>query len=431
MTSKRNDQSIIRHINLAQKERTILFSDIVQSTKFWAKHGDVKGRLMLDRHNWLLFPIVKQFKGRIIKTIGDSIFASFKKPENALKAAVAMQQILERERQDNKEFSLKIRIGLHTGKTIVEHNDVYGDTVNIASRIENHGKANQILMSSDIYNRLEEKNIPITEKGRFKPKGKSEVYDIYQCRWEEAPDLIAGLKIPKRLPLIPRQRIEMVFYLICGLAVIPLLCILYLRFFLGEVEALALIMLKPVYLFTDYPLWLVLIVLLIAGAVYGLTRLKLHTITLRMMHVIKGSYGYFLFFLIAYVVFGLVPKQAVPHLHASQFESKHLFVKTVVDKSAVYERPDLTSAPVMEIKKGRFLLLADVKKVDKITWNKVLVRRGEYGWLPRVLPPAIGVPEKRISLTKKFYFRNMDIYALLIGLLGFFWGWLTFRVRPA
>jgi len=429
--SKRDDQSIIRHINLARKERTILFSDIVQSTKFWATHGDVRGRLMLDRHNWLLFPIVKKFRGRIIKTIGDSIFASFKDPRLAIQASIAMQQVLEKERQNNLNFSLKVRIGLHTGKTIVEHNDIYGDTVNIASRIESQGRGSQILFSSATKNQLGETDIPITEKGSFKPKGKSELLEIFQCHWEQAPDLIENLKLPTRLPLIPRQRFSMMIYLLCGLAILLLLGFLYLRFFLGENEALALMMLKPLLLFTDYPLWLILILLLLSGTIYVLYKLKPRTISLRMMQVIKGGFGFFVFFILAYTIFSLIPNTFSPHLHAAQFESKHLFVKTVAEKSVIHRNPDFTSDPLMILGPGNLLLLADIKQVNKIVWNKVLVRREKYGWIPRVLPPQIGVPEKRISLTRRFYFRNLDIYALIIGLAGFFWGWFTFRIRPA
>ena len=94
-----NDTTIIEdrtrsHIRSSKKYVTILFTDIVDSTKYWDQFGDVQGRLMVDRHNRLLFPLVGKFKGRIIKTIGDSIMAAFAKPEDAIKAAVAMQQTM-------------------------------------------------------------------------------------------------------------------------------------------------------------------------------------------------------------------------------------------------------------------------------------------------------------------------------------------------
>lgn len=116
-----SDTSVIEsrtrlHIKSSKKHVTILFTDIEDSTKYWDKFGDVQGRLMVDRHNRLLFPLVQKFKGTIIKTIGDSIMAVFSKPEQAIKAAIAMQQALGLERQGDETFDVRIRIGIHCGE---------------------------------------------------------------------------------------------------------------------------------------------------------------------------------------------------------------------------------------------------------------------------------------------------------------------------
>jgi class 3 adenylate cyclase len=76
--------SIVRQIHRSRRPVTILFTDIEDSTRYWDTYGDVKGRLMVDQHNRLTFPVVKRFGGRIIKTIGDAIMASFKDPEDAV-----------------------------------------------------------------------------------------------------------------------------------------------------------------------------------------------------------------------------------------------------------------------------------------------------------------------------------------------------------
>ena len=73
-------KSIAQQIKRSRKIVTILFTDIEGSTLYWERHGDIKGRLMVDRHNRMLFPVVKRFHGKVIKTIGDAIMASFKNP---------------------------------------------------------------------------------------------------------------------------------------------------------------------------------------------------------------------------------------------------------------------------------------------------------------------------------------------------------------
>ena len=129
------DKSTIEVIKKSRRRVSILFSDIEHSTRHWGRRGDVDARMLLDRHNRLLFPIVRRFKGKIIKTLGDSIMASFNKPENAVKAAIAIQQCLAKERNDDQYFSLRSRIGIHTGKCLIEYDDIFGDVVNVAAKV--------------------------------------------------------------------------------------------------------------------------------------------------------------------------------------------------------------------------------------------------------------------------------------------------------
>jgi hypothetical protein len=79
---------------------------------------------------------------------------------------------------------------------------------------------------------------------------------------------------------------------------------------------------------------------------------------------------------------------------------------------------------------GQLLLQTDYKKSEDLAWNKVLLGEKQYGWIPRILPPEIGVPEKRVSLAYKFYFRYKDLYAFIAGFCCFIIGFWKFRIRP-
>ncbi len=431
-SSKRNIHSIINHIERSQKERTILFSDIVQSTRFWAAQGDIQGRLMVDRHNWLLFPVIKHFKGRVVKTIGDAILAVFKESRHAVQAAIAMQQILKHESETNPDFCLKIRIGIHSGETIVEHHDVFGDVVNIASRIESKGKGREILLSSEARKRLMDQDFFLEKKAGFIPRGKKLPIDIYQCQWQRSPNLIGQLKLHTKMPLIPKQRYEILMYTLAGLGAVFLLINFCLRFLLSEFENISLVMLSPSAILFDYPLLLPPCLALSGGLgwlVY--TILKLKTIPITAFRIAKGGFGFLILFSLAYFGLSHVPGSPGRHLQGIQYESKHLLVETLGDHNLIYAQPSLQAQSVKTLSAGRLLLLADVKTAGPIVWNKVLISRETYGWIPRVLPPRLGVPAQRVTLTDKFYFRNRDIYALLLGLAGFAWGFFTFHIRPA
>src|SRR5882762_9318993 len=69
---------------------TILFSDIKGSTAYFEKKGDLEGMAMINRHNGILFPVIADEGGRVVKTIGDSIMACFDDPVAAVKAGAGM-----------------------------------------------------------------------------------------------------------------------------------------------------------------------------------------------------------------------------------------------------------------------------------------------------------------------------------------------------
>lgn len=128
--------------------RTILFTDIVGSTQFFASQGNAAGLEMIKRHNRYLFPIVESANGRVIKTIGDSIMAVFEHPTDALKSAFGMQaKLAQIRRTEPDDKDLHVRIGIHYGLVSEAGNDVFGDAVNIADRIKSNAGPDIIVVS--------------------------------------------------------------------------------------------------------------------------------------------------------------------------------------------------------------------------------------------------------------------------------------------
>ncbi len=130
----------------------VLFTDVVDSTQYFKTHGDVAGREMLRVHQEVASPIVAEFRGQVIKMLGDSVMAYFLSADEALKAAVKMQQKFELyNAMTTRENQIRIRIGIHFGSVIVEEGDIYGDVVNVAAKITNLAKGTQIFVSQDVY----------------------------------------------------------------------------------------------------------------------------------------------------------------------------------------------------------------------------------------------------------------------------------------
>jgi len=104
----------------------------------------------LWRYEKAMKSIIKEHDGRVVKTIGDAIMGDFNSAVNAVKAALEIQNLLKKE-------DIKIRIGIHLGDVIHKGGDIFGDGVNIASRIESICEPGHIFISEDVYNQVKGK----------------------------------------------------------------------------------------------------------------------------------------------------------------------------------------------------------------------------------------------------------------------------------
>jgi len=379
---------------------------------------------MVDIHNRLAFPVIRHFNGRIIKTIGDSIMASFKYPEDALKAAVAIQQTLSKRRKEDKNFQLRVRIGIHTGEAIVESGDVFGNVVNVAARLEGKGKGNEILLSYNTASGLNSKYYSLVKYGRVALKGKSREMTLYKCNWREFEDLSSRIRYHGWLPLVQKQKREILLYMLSFIAVIYFIYLKTLRYLIADDENAALMFLNPERLLTQDPvvLWSSVGVMLVLLLLLVISR----SIPGFLLHIIKGGFGFAVAFMLAWLPVHFIDFDRDKQWNEVLHESQHLFVQVEEERAPIYQKPNIKAEVLLVTNTDDLLLLSDVKTVKGDTWNKVLIAPGEYGWMERVTPR-----NRRVTLTDKFYFRFKDIYPFILGLLGFLWGVVDFRIKPA
>lgn len=163
---------------------TVLFSDIKGSTAYFEKYGDVQGVAMVQRHNDLLFPVIEAAGGRVVKTIGDAIMAVFEDPESGIQGAIGMQRALETDRiMQPATGQIHIKVGLHSGLGLAKDNDVYGDVVNVASRVQNHAEPDQILVTEELLEAARSSGIQYAKMGREYMRGRIEPIEIYALAW--------------------------------------------------------------------------------------------------------------------------------------------------------------------------------------------------------------------------------------------------------
>ncbi len=420
-------KNIQQHIRTRDKEITILFTDIVSSGRYWDSRGDLSGSMMVDQHNRIMFPIIKKHHGKVIKSIGDALMVSFKKPIHALQGAIAIQQAMQQERKTNKKFP-KVRIGIHTGRAIVEKQDVFGDMVNVASRVVSKARSNEIVISARAVRKMSRRKYFLEKKTRFKPKGKTTEITLYQCHWQKAPSLIDDMKLESRLLLTSLQKWEIGAAVVGSVAGLAALYFKYIRYLLSDSEGIALIVLNPILMLTDYPFIAILLAAVVGFGIYRLIKMK--SIPLSFFKIIHGGSGFFIGFMVMYLLAALFPLDRLLNGHEILFESVHLFVEAVEGNASIHETPDQGAEVLRSASKGTLLLQVNYQRRNGLVWNKVMIGKQKYGWILRIQPPDIGVLEKRITKANKFYFRKLDVYILILSSLMFLFGFFRFRFRP-
>ena len=133
-----------------------MFTDIVGYSKMVGKDENHALQL-LDKHNKMITGSIQKFNGSVVKFIGDAVFAQFEKPGEASHCAVNIQQkFIQRNKMHSKNDRIHIRIGLHMGDLVVKGDDLFGNTVNLGSRIESVAPVDGILISSPLYDSIQE-----------------------------------------------------------------------------------------------------------------------------------------------------------------------------------------------------------------------------------------------------------------------------------
>jgi len=188
-----------------------MFTDIVGYTAITQKN-EARAMEILQIHNSLLRPIFLKHLGREVKTIGDAFLLEFGSALQALQCAVEVQETLSNHNKgvSDDEGRFKVRIGIHLGDVIVRDNDVFGDAVNIASRIQPLAEPGGICVSDQVYGQVRNKTaFEMLRMERVELKNVSYPVDVYHVvlPWEQRPRVRAHAAEAERVPLTRRLAI--------------------------------------------------------------------------------------------------------------------------------------------------------------------------------------------------------------------------------
>lgn len=164
----------VRHV--AEPDRmlaTVMFTDIVGSTDRAVEMGDRKWRELLDSHDYLVRRQLDEYRGRLVKTTGDGLLATFDGPARAIRGAWAIQDALQ------EQVGIEIRSGLHAGEVEVRGEDVGGISVHIGARVMSKAEGGEVLCSSTVKDLVAGSGIHFADRGVHALKGIPEEWRLF------------------------------------------------------------------------------------------------------------------------------------------------------------------------------------------------------------------------------------------------------------
>jgi class 3 adenylate cyclase len=133
---------------------TFLFSDLKGSTALYDRVGDLVAFDLVNEHFRLLQKIIASERGAVVKTIGDAVMATFETPDRAIAAAIRMREAMSDLGAERAHQSLHLKMGIHEGSclavTLNDQQDYFGQTVNIASRVQGLAASRSIVVTEPV-----------------------------------------------------------------------------------------------------------------------------------------------------------------------------------------------------------------------------------------------------------------------------------------
>lgn len=179
-------------------DRAVLFADVAGSTSLYEILGDKKAFSLIEQCLDTMSKCTTELHGRVIKTIGDAVMSVFETADDAAAAAAEMQLRVSESGKQSGASKLGLRIGFHYGPVVDQKDgDVFGDTVNLASRLSDLASRGQIITSSETAQHFSTLFLGNLRKlYAIQVKGREKEVDLIELVWQNATEELTSITAP-------------------------------------------------------------------------------------------------------------------------------------------------------------------------------------------------------------------------------------------
>lgn len=162
---------------------TIMFTDIEGFSDLVGNLPRTVSKNILEIHDRILTRVIRNFGGKTVKSIGDSFLVTFRSPTDAVLCGMAMHDALwDANQQHDLATPISIRVSLNAGEVRLSNNDVIGEAVNIASRLEKITPSNAVYLTEAVYLSMSKSEVNLHKIDSFKFKGITDKVNVYQAK---------------------------------------------------------------------------------------------------------------------------------------------------------------------------------------------------------------------------------------------------------
>lgn len=179
---------------MATRNLSIMFTDIKGFTQRTSDSSREAMKALLAQHERLLVPVFSHFAGTIVKTIGDAFLVHFESPTDAVLCGVTIQEVLRQYNEGRgEEQRLEVRVAINVGEVELTEDDVMGEAVNIAARLEGVTEAGEVWFTDAVYQTMNRSEAPSAEVGERVFKGIPHPIRVYKVVQEAGSELAQQL----------------------------------------------------------------------------------------------------------------------------------------------------------------------------------------------------------------------------------------------